>query len=320
MGGSARATQLAHCRALACCGASCSSGNASLLERWRQRVPALRPLLPCAPRREPGAGAPHVRVHAEPLAESQLAHRCGPSSAASGRRRCLRPLCWPRQASLANPLPAASAHPCRDSGPSFAAVRPVPVPAGREGKLAKPRQLHNSLWGMFCPAETPEGQAVGLVKNMALMCYITGAAGPAAGRTAARARAAQPPHALPGHMPLALPRSLRCSPRLAAPARAHPHLLPTASRPSIPPPRLCPPWRHHRPSDPNPSCPPAQWARPRCPWWRTWRSSTPRRWTRSRPRTSRPPQRCARRAAAVLTRVCAGLRADWGRGLQPGVA
>ncbi|GFR49839.1 hypothetical protein Agub_g11780 [Astrephomene gubernaculifera] len=52
-------------------------------------------------------------------------------------------------------------------------LRRVNSPIGREGKLAKPRQLHNSLWGMFCPAETPEGQAVGLVKNMALMCYIT---------------------------------------------------------------------------------------------------------------------------------------------------
>jgi DNA-directed RNA polymerase II subunit RPB2 len=26
---------------------------------------------------------------------------------------------------------------------------------------------------MMCPAETPEGQAVGLVKNLALMSYIT---------------------------------------------------------------------------------------------------------------------------------------------------
>lgn len=52
-------------------------------------------------------------------------------------------------------------------------------PPGREGKLAKPRQLHNSLWGMMCPAETPEGQAVGLVKNLALMTYITVRAGQA---------------------------------------------------------------------------------------------------------------------------------------------
>lgn len=39
--------------------------------------------------------------------------------------------------------------------------------------MAKPRQLHNTHWGMICPAETPEGQAVGLVKNLALMCYIS---------------------------------------------------------------------------------------------------------------------------------------------------
>ncbi|XP_026955724.1 DNA-directed RNA polymerase II subunit RPB2-like isoform X2 [Sagmatias obliquidens] len=43
----------------------------------------------------------------------------------------------------------------------------------RDGKLAKPRQLHNTLWGMVCPAETPEGHAVGLVKNLALMAYIS---------------------------------------------------------------------------------------------------------------------------------------------------
>lgn len=52
-------------------------------------------------------------------------------------------------------------------------LRRVNSPIGREGKLAKPRQLHNSLWGMMCPAETPEGQACGLVKNLALMCYVT---------------------------------------------------------------------------------------------------------------------------------------------------
>ncbi|MFH4976328.1 hypothetical protein AB6A40_003037 [Gnathostoma spinigerum] len=46
-------------------------------------------------------------------------------------------------------------------------------PIGREGKLARPRQLHNTQWGMVCPAETPEGQAVGLVKNLALMAYIS---------------------------------------------------------------------------------------------------------------------------------------------------
>ncbi|KAJ1350334.1 DNA-dependent RNA polymerase II [Parelaphostrongylus tenuis] len=52
-------------------------------------------------------------------------------------------------------------------------LRRANSPIGREGKLAKPRQLHNTHWGMVCPAETPEGQAVGLVKNLALMAYIS---------------------------------------------------------------------------------------------------------------------------------------------------
>jgi DNA-directed RNA polymerase II subunit RPB2 len=52
-------------------------------------------------------------------------------------------------------------------------LRRLNTPIGREGKLAKPRQLHNTHWGMVCPAETPEGQACGLVKNLALMTYIS---------------------------------------------------------------------------------------------------------------------------------------------------
>ena len=52
-------------------------------------------------------------------------------------------------------------------------LRRLNSPIGRDGKLSKPRQLHNSHWGMICPAETPEGQACGLVKNLALMAYIS---------------------------------------------------------------------------------------------------------------------------------------------------
>jgi len=52
-------------------------------------------------------------------------------------------------------------------------LRRLNTPIGREGKLAKPRQLHNTQWGMVCPAETPEGGACGLVKNLALMAYIS---------------------------------------------------------------------------------------------------------------------------------------------------
>jgi DNA-directed RNA polymerase II subunit RPB2 len=44
---------------------------------------------------------------------------------------------------------------------------------GKDGKLARPRQLHNTQWGMICPAETPEGSQVGLVKNMSLMASIS---------------------------------------------------------------------------------------------------------------------------------------------------
>ena len=52
-------------------------------------------------------------------------------------------------------------------------LRRVNSPVGRDGKMAKPRQLHSTQWGMICPAETPEGHAVGLVKNLSLMSYIS---------------------------------------------------------------------------------------------------------------------------------------------------
>jgi DNA-directed RNA polymerase II subunit RPB2 len=52
-------------------------------------------------------------------------------------------------------------------------LRRCNTPIGRDGKIAKPRQLHNTHWGMVCPAETPEGQACGLVKNLSLMSMIS---------------------------------------------------------------------------------------------------------------------------------------------------
>ncbi|UYV74360.1 POLR2B [Cordylochernes scorpioides] len=52
-------------------------------------------------------------------------------------------------------------------------LRRVMAPTGRDRKLIRPRQLHNTHWGKFCPAETPEGQATGLVKNMALMSSVS---------------------------------------------------------------------------------------------------------------------------------------------------
>lgn len=52
-------------------------------------------------------------------------------------------------------------------------LRRCNAPLGREGKATKPRQLHNTQWGYICPAETPEGQACGLMKNLALMSYVS---------------------------------------------------------------------------------------------------------------------------------------------------
>jgi DNA-directed RNA polymerase II subunit RPB2 len=48
----------------------------------------------------------------------------------------------------------------------------VVIHLGTNGKEAKPRQLHNTHWE-WCALPRSEGQAVGLVKNLALMAHIT---------------------------------------------------------------------------------------------------------------------------------------------------
>eukprot|EP00056_Hartaetosiga_gracilis_P005083 m.81120 g.81120 ORF g.81120 m.81120 type:complete len:1154 (+) comp12046_c0_seq2:38-3499(+) len=40
-------------------------------------------------------------------------------------------------------------------------------------KVSGPRSLQPSQWGMLCPSDTPEGETCGLVKNLALMSYVT---------------------------------------------------------------------------------------------------------------------------------------------------
>ncbi|KAK4483573.1 hypothetical protein RD792_010772 [Penstemon davidsonii] len=40
-------------------------------------------------------------------------------------------------------------------------------------KVSGPRALQPSQWGMMCPCDTPEGEACGLVKNLALMTHVT---------------------------------------------------------------------------------------------------------------------------------------------------
>ena len=56
---------------------------------------------------------------------------------------------------------------------SLSHLRRVSTPVDKSGKLIPPRKLHSTSWGFLCPAETPEGQSVGVVKNMSYMAHIT---------------------------------------------------------------------------------------------------------------------------------------------------
>jgi DNA-directed RNA polymerase II subunit RPB2 len=56
---------------------------------------------------------------------------------------------------------------------SLSHLRRMNTPLNREGKQAKPRQLHSTNWGYVCPAETPEGQGCGLLRNLAVTCHVS---------------------------------------------------------------------------------------------------------------------------------------------------
>jgi DNA-directed RNA polymerase II subunit RPB2 len=56
---------------------------------------------------------------------------------------------------------------------SLSHARRISTPSDKSGKLIPPRKLHNTCWGFLCPAETPEGQSVGIVKNLSYMTHIT---------------------------------------------------------------------------------------------------------------------------------------------------
>jgi DNA-directed RNA polymerase II subunit RPB2 len=58
---------------------------------------------------------------------------------------------------------------------SLSHLRRINSPIGKDGKITAPRQLHGSHAFRICPCETPEGQACGLVKNMALTTIISNA-------------------------------------------------------------------------------------------------------------------------------------------------
>lgn len=56
---------------------------------------------------------------------------------------------------------------------SLSHLRRVNTPIDKSGKLIPPRKLHNTSWGFLCPAETPEGASVGVVKNLSYMTTVT---------------------------------------------------------------------------------------------------------------------------------------------------
>ena len=57
-------------------------------------------------------------------------------------------------------------------------LRRVNTPIEKNGKLLGPRKLHNTQMMVMCPAETPEGASVGIVKNMTIGCVISAFSNP----------------------------------------------------------------------------------------------------------------------------------------------
>ncbi len=56
---------------------------------------------------------------------------------------------------------------------SLSHLRRINTPIDKSGKLVPPRKLHSTSWGYLCPAETPEGHSVGVVKNLSYMTHVT---------------------------------------------------------------------------------------------------------------------------------------------------
>tara|TARA_B100000674_G_scaffold497085_1_gene529536 strand:- start:2212 stop:5601 length:3390 start_codon:yes stop_codon:yes gene_type:complete len=52
-------------------------------------------------------------------------------------------------------------------------LRRIATQVDNTGKLIPPRKLHSTSWGYVCPTETPEGQSIGVVKNISISCKIT---------------------------------------------------------------------------------------------------------------------------------------------------
>jgi DNA-directed RNA polymerase II subunit RPB2 len=58
-------------------------------------------------------------------------------------------------------------------GATLSHLRRMNIPSAKEGRNSKIRQIHGSQIMFVCPAETPEGQGVGVVLNLALLTTIS---------------------------------------------------------------------------------------------------------------------------------------------------
>jgi DNA-directed RNA polymerase II subunit RPB2 len=56
---------------------------------------------------------------------------------------------------------------------SLSHLRRINTPLEKSGELIAPRKLHGTTWNYLCCAESPEGQSIGVVKNISYLCHVT---------------------------------------------------------------------------------------------------------------------------------------------------
>lgn len=59
------------------------------------------------------------------------------------------------------------------SSETLSHLRRINAPISRKGKNKSPHKLHNTQQGYICPSETPEGESVGLIKNLAMLTHVS---------------------------------------------------------------------------------------------------------------------------------------------------
>jgi DNA-directed RNA polymerase II subunit RPB2 len=52
-------------------------------------------------------------------------------------------------------------------------VRRMNLNISSDSKLAPPRRLHTSQWGIICPVETPDGGNIGIIKHFSIACVVS---------------------------------------------------------------------------------------------------------------------------------------------------